>query len=88
MITPESNTTPQRGLRVPLAALSIDDVPPAVGDEVPLSGRARVIAIDGDTAELEPTEVNGQPIAAAPVEMTSDDAMRAAIEADEESDSY
>jgi hypothetical protein len=52
---------------VPLKALSLPgeqggDVTPAVGDEVDITGTAKVTRIDGDNAYLSPSTINGEAV--------------------------
>ncbi|PAW75170.1 MAG: hypothetical protein B9S38_02470 [Verrucomicrobiia bacterium Tous-C4TDCM] len=84
MVTPNPSTPSTAAtLAVPAAALAIDGTPPAVGDEVEYTGKARVARVDGETVHLETTEVNGAALAAAPAEdMGDDELMRLAQEAD------
>jgi hypothetical protein len=52
---------------VPISALQMPDdqeqmQPPEVGDEVNYQVAGKVVSIDGDTAQVKRTSINGQPV--------------------------
>ena len=49
-------------VRVPLAALAIDDAKPQPGDPVDLTATGSLSSIDGESAEVEIDSLNGQPV--------------------------
>lgn len=60
----------QSEFSLPVAALALpgeqgNNVTPAAGDEVDITGTATVSRIEGDTAFLTPTTINGEKVAAA-----------------------
>lgn len=97
MITPETGPAPTASKSsgkeqfVPTAALEIDNVAPAEGDEVEFRVKARVTRVSGDGTYVQPISINDQPIAApkpeAPAEETSDsDLMAMAKKSDADND--
>lgn len=73
-----------RTISVDLSRLAIDNTTPAAGDEVTLQNvTARVVSVDGKTAQVEVVAIDGEPLAAEPGEPTDEDIHRAAAEADE-----
>ena len=49
-------------VRIPLAALAIDDAKPQPGDPVDLIASATLSSIDGEFAEVEIETLNGNPV--------------------------
>ncbi len=90
MIAPDSPESPATSaadaIAVPLSSLSVDGTPPAVGDEVELTAKGRVVSIDGDKAMIEVTTINDVPVPAEAAEPEAGDegnsVMEAAIKAD------
>lgn len=61
---------------LPVAALALpgeqgNNVPPAQGDEVDITGTATVVRVEGDRAILTPKTINGETVAAAATEPAS-----------------
>lgn len=77
---PSSATASAGTVPVPLTALAIDGTPPAAGDDVSFSVAGRIVAIDGEMAQVEVASINDQPMAAGPEaddRAMMDEAMRA-----------
>lgn len=78
----------QSEICLPLKALGLPsegggDVAPAVGDEVDISGTARVTRIDGENAYLSPSTINGESVSSsAPAKAKSLDEEETEMRAD------
>lgn len=71
-------------VRVPIAALAIDEAQPQPGDPVDLTASGTLSRIDGETAVVEIDTLNGAPVPpeAAAGEPDGDEVRRMAEEAD------
>lgn len=73
-------------LRLPTAAISIDEASPEKGDELEVTLKVRVVGQTGESTEVEPLECNGQPITDSDESEESEemDPMKVAEKADED----
>lgn len=78
-------------VRVPTGALEINGTAPAEGDEVEFTVKGRAVRTEGPLTVVEPLEVNGQPLPAAPAaapklpgDMSEDEVLAALNGIDEE----
>lgn len=72
-------------VRIPLAALAIDDTQPQAGDPVDLTASGKLVSVDGDTGLVEVDTVNGAPLGTGEPDaddMTEDDLRTMAEQAD------
>lgn len=82
---PPASTPKGNALPVPLSALSVDNVAPAVGEETEVPLKIRIERIEGDKAYVTPLAINGEPVNAGAPEPDEDDEMRRLAEsADDE----
>ena len=85
MITPDTAGSAGKAQQtcVPLAALAIDGVAPAVGDTAEFTASGTIERIEGEHAYIALQQVNGETATAPQGEPDQDDMMRMAEEADE-----
>ncbi len=85
MIAPDSPDSPAPSaadaIAVPLSSLSVDGTPPAVGDEVELTAKGRVVSIDGDNAMIEVSTINDVPVPSEAAEPAAGDEDKSVMEA-------
>ena len=87
----ETGEAPEKCIvSIPVAALALDGASPAEGDEVDFKGTGRVVSIDGDTATIELSTINDEPVTEGPepTEDAEDAAMRDAASKADENPSY
>jgi hypothetical protein len=82
MSTPASAAPTAGTVPVPLAALAVDGVSPAQGDNVSFTVTGRIVSAEGQSAQVQVETINDQPIAAD--EAAEDLAMREAARASDE----
>lgn len=72
---------------IPAAALAIDGTNPEEGDAVEFTVKGKVSGVNGDKITVTPETINGEPVGKPeekPENMSDDDMMKAALQADKE----